>query len=60
MEMLVAIILWLVSGHAIEQVYTKAGFVDAPKFVFWVPALNLAFLLYLAFVDWPATKEITK
>lgn len=56
-EVALSIILWLISGHAIDKVYSKAGFIDTPKFVFWIPALNLAFLIYLAFVEWPATKE---
>lgn len=48
---------WLISGHAIERVYTKAGFVDTPRFVFWLPALNLAFLVYLAFAQWPSYRD---
>ena len=56
-EVIIVIALWLVSGHAIEKVFSKAGFIHTPKFLFWLPALNLAFLLYLAFADWPATKE---
>ena len=57
-EVILLIALWLASGNAVAKVYSKAGFVDTPKFIFWIPALNLAFLLYLAFVDWPASKEV--
>ncbi len=57
-ELILALAIWLASGHAIEKIYSKAGFVDTPKFVFWIPALNLAFLIYLAFVDWPTHKEV--
>lgn len=56
-EIIIALAIWLASGHAIEKIYTKAGFVDTPKFVFWIPALNLAFLIYLAFASWPQFKE---
>lgn len=56
-ETIIILTLWLLSGHAIEKVYTKAGFVDTPKFVFWVPALNLAFLVYLAFSEWPSYRD---
>lgn len=56
-EAIIILLAWVVSGHAIEKVYNKAGFVDTPKFIFWVPALNLAFLVYLAFSKWPAYKE---
>ncbi|WP_422464135.1 hypothetical protein [Endozoicomonas sp. ALB115] len=57
LEILIALAIWFATGHAIEKVYTKAGFVDAPKFVFWVPGLNLAFLVYLAFAEWPSYRE---
>lgn len=56
-EIIIALAIWLASGHAIEKIYTKAGFTDTPKFLFWLPALNLAFLLYLAFSEWPKFKE---
>ena len=56
-EVVIALAIWLASGHAIEKIYTKAGFVDTPKFVFWIPALNLAFLIHLAFASWPQIKE---
>lgn len=57
LELAILLAIWFVSGHAIEKIYTKAGFVDTPKFVYWIPALNLAFLIYLAFSDWPHFKE---
>jgi hypothetical protein len=57
LELFFVIAVWFASGHAIEKIYNKAGFVDTPKFVFWLPALNLLFLLYLAFSEWPNYKE---
>ncbi len=54
---IIGLALWLASGQAIEKIYEKAGFIDTPRFIFWIPALNLAFLLYLAFVEWPSDKE---
>jgi hypothetical protein len=59
LELLVALAMWLATGHAIDTIYRKAGFLDTPRFVFWVPALNFAFLVYLAFVDWPVNKEVS-
>ena len=56
-EIIITLVIWLASGHAIEKIYNKAGFVGMPKFVFWIPALNLAFLVYLAFSNWPNIKE---
>mgnify|MGYP005994449059 CR=1 FL=1 len=56
-EIIIALAIWFASGHAISKIYFKAGFKDTPIFVFWIPALNLAFLLYLAFVEWPRFKE---
>ncbi|RVU32893.1 hypothetical protein [Neptunomonas marina] len=56
-EVIIALAIWFASGHAIEKIYSKAGFKDTPKFVFWIPALNLSFLLYLAFAKWPTFKE---
>lgn len=56
-EVIITLAIWLASGHAIGKIYNKAGFVDTPKFVFWIPALNLAFLIYLAFANWPNIKE---
>ncbi len=56
-ELIVILAMWLASGYAISKIYDKAGFKDTPKFVFWLPALNLAFLLYLAFSEWPEFKE---
>ena len=56
-EIIIALAIWFASGHAISKIYFKAGFKDTPTFVFWIPALNLAFLLYLAFVQWPRFKE---
>ncbi|WP_298943204.1 hypothetical protein [uncultured Psychromonas sp.] len=56
-EIIIALAIWFTTGHAIEKIYSKAGFKDTPKFVFWIPALNLAFLLYLAFAEWPQYKE---
>jgi len=56
-EVIISLLLWFSSGHAVEKIYMKAGFVDTPKFVFWLPALNLAFLVYLAFSKWSAFSE---
>ncbi|MFT6925127.1 MAG: hypothetical protein ACJAZP_000707 [Psychromonas sp.] len=56
-EIVIVLAIWFASGHAIEKIYSKAGFKDTPKFVFWIPALNLAFLLYLAFIEWPRFRE---
>jgi len=56
-EILIALLVWFASGHAIEKIYDKAGFVDTPKFIFWIPALNVSLLLYLAFVRWPAFEQ---
>lgn len=56
-EIMFVLAIWLASGNAIEKIYSKAGFKDTPKFVFWIPALNLMFLLYLAFAEWPQFKE---
>ena len=53
-EIIIILLLWFVSGKAVEKIFMKAGFVDTPKFIFWIPALNLAFLIYLAFAKWPA------
>jgi len=55
-EMILILALWAVSGQAIEKIYTKAGFIDTPKFIFWLPALNLMLLLHLAFTKWPVFK----
>ncbi|WP_371376139.1 hypothetical protein [Thalassotalea aquiviva] len=56
-EILIAIFAWLTSGHAIEKICNKVGFIDTPKYVFWLPALNLVFLVYLAFAKWPNYEE---
>ena len=56
-ELVIALALWFITGHAIQKIYSKAGFIDTPKFVFWLPGLNLIFMLYLAFVEWPAFKK---
>jgi hypothetical protein len=56
-EIIIALLIWLAPGHAIEKIYSKAGLKDTPKIVFWIPALNLALLLYLAFAEWPQYKE---
>ena len=56
-EIILALAAWIASGLAIEKIYFKAGFTDTPWFIFWVPGLNLAFLLYLAFAQWPNFKE---
>ena len=53
-EIIISLILWFVSGQAVEKIYMKAGFIDTPKFIFWIPGLNIAFLTYLAFAKWPA------
>lgn len=53
-EIIIGLTIWFTTGHAIEKIYEKAGFVDTPRFVFWVPGLNLAFLVYLAFAEWPS------
>jgi hypothetical protein len=55
-EVIIALAIWFASGHAISKIYFKAGFKDTPIFVFWIPALNLAFLFYLAFSEWPRFK----
>ncbi|WP_022966221.1 hypothetical protein [Denitrificimonas caeni] len=55
LEVILAIVIWLTTGHAIYKIYMKAGFKNTPAFVFWIPALNLAFLIYLAFSEWPAS-----
>lgn len=57
LEIILAVVIWLASGHAIYKIYLKAGFKDTPAFVFWLPALNLAFLIYLAFSEWPAYRS---
>ena len=57
LEIIILLVLWFISGQAIEKTYLKAGFVDTPKFIFWLPALNLALLLHLAFAKWPMEKE---
>jgi hypothetical protein len=56
-EIIIGLFIWLASGHAIEKIYTKAGFKDNPKIFFWIPGLNLLLILYLAFVSWPRFKE---
>lgn len=56
-EIIIALAIWFATGHAIAKIYKKAGFKDTPQFVFWIPALNLAFLLYLAFAEWPQYKD---
>lgn len=56
-EIPIALAIWFATGHAIAKIFTKAGFTDTPKFVFWLPPLNLAFLVYLAFSKWPKFKE---
>jgi hypothetical protein len=56
-EVIVILALWFFSGQAIEKIYTKAGFINTPKFIFWLPALNLALLLHLAFAKWPMEQE---
>lgn len=51
---IIALFVWLASGHAIEKIFNKAGFIHTPKFIFWLPALNLMMLIYLAIYEWPA------
>lgn len=57
LEVILAIAIWFVSGHAIYKIYMKAGFKDTPEFVFWFPVLNFGFLIYLAFSEWPAFRS---
>ena len=59
-QIVLGIAVWLLTGHAIYKIYMKAGFINTPFFVFWVPVLNLAFLVYLALADWPFYKKDLK
>ena len=52
-QVVFAIVVSLVSGHAIETIYKKAGFIHVPKFIFWIPVFHFAFLIHLAFCKWP-------
>ncbi|TBR42530.1 hypothetical protein CBF23_007425 [Marinomonas agarivorans] len=54
---IIALLIWVASGHAIEKIYQKAGFIHTPKFVFWLPALNMMLLIYLAIYQWPVLQN---
>lgn len=58
LEFIVAIVMWLATGHALDTIYRKAGFLDTPRFVFWLPGLNFTFLVYLAFAEWPVNNGV--
>jgi len=55
-QAVIALVIWLASGHALEKIYSKAGFIHTPKFIFWIPGLNLTLLIYLAIYEWPNFK----
>lgn len=50
-------LIWLISGHALETIFYKAGFRNIPWLVFWLPGINLLLLLYLALATWPMDNQ---
>ncbi|GEM_PF-3030732 len=59
-ELIVAVGMWIISGYSLDKIHMKAGFKDTPKFIFWIPGLNLLFLVNLAFAEWPAYPQQKK
>lgn len=53
---IIIIIFFYASGQAMEKIFFKAGFTHTPKFIFWIPGLNLVLILYLAIYEWPNMK----
>jgi hypothetical protein len=50
----------LVLVIAFWQIYKKAGFNGVMGLLMLIPGVNLAAMLYLAFVEWPVTRQLAE
>ena len=50
----------LVMVIAFWQIYKKAGFNGMMSLLMLIPGVNLAAMLYLAFVEWPVTRQLAE
>ncbi|MCY4045823.1 MAG: hypothetical protein OXE99_12165 [Cellvibrionales bacterium] len=57
LSILTSVLIWLISGHALETIYYKAGFRHVPWLLFWLPGINLILLLYLVLAVWPMDNQ---
>jgi hypothetical protein len=54
------LITTLVMVIAFWQIYKKAGFNGVMGLLMLIPGVNLAAMLYLAFVEWPVTRQLAE
>lgn len=45
---------------AFWQIYKKAGFNGMMSLLMLIPGVNLVAMLYLAFVEWPVTRQLAE